>query len=98
MSSRNRKVCLAVLAGIAVTVTDFFLWTSWKSDQIVAELKSIADRLQPEPGWENLETQPRWELLCASYLMGHVPCTHTGGTLTGSIGRVTWSDTYSRWV
>jgi hypothetical protein len=55
--SRGRKVWLGVLAGTVASVTAFFLWASWKSDQIVAELKSIAGRLQPEPGWENLDTQ-----------------------------------------
>ena len=55
--SRGRKIWLGVLAGTAICVTVFFLWASWKSDQIVAELKSIADRLQPEPGWEPLRTQ-----------------------------------------
>jgi hypothetical protein len=56
--SRGRKIWLSVLAVAVAFVTVFFLWASWKSDQIVAELKSIADRLQPEPGWENLDTQP----------------------------------------
>ena len=56
--SRGRKIWLGVLAAMAALVTVFFLWASWKSEQIVAELTSIADRLQPEPGWENLETQP----------------------------------------
>jgi hypothetical protein len=56
--SRSRKVWLVVLAGTVAFVTAFFLWASWKSDQIVAELRSIADRLQPGPGWENLRTQP----------------------------------------
>jgi hypothetical protein len=55
--SRGRKIWLGVLAGTVASVTASFLWASWKSDQIVAELKSIADRLQPEPGWENLDTQ-----------------------------------------
>jgi len=56
--SRSRKVWRGGLAGTVAFVTAFFLWASWKSDQIVAELKSIADRLQAEPGWENLDTQP----------------------------------------
>lgn len=47
---------LVVLAGTVAIVTAFFLWASWKNDQIVAELKSIADRLQSEPGWENLSS------------------------------------------
>ena len=98
MSSRSRKVWLVVLAGIAVSVTAFFLWTSWKIDQIVAELKSIADRLQPEPGWENLDTQPPVAAALCIPLDGLIPSTHTGGTLTGSTGKVTWSDTFSRWV
>ncbi|MEK0155985.1 hypothetical protein [Arthrobacter oryzae] len=37
-TSRSRKVWLVVLAGTVVFVTAFFLWASWKSDQIVAEL------------------------------------------------------------
>jgi hypothetical protein len=32
-------------------------WASSKSEPIIAELKSIAERLQAEPGWENLDTQ-----------------------------------------
>ncbi|MBT2551545.1 hypothetical protein [Arthrobacter sp. ISL-5] len=56
--SRSRKIWLAVLAGAVALVTTFFLWASWKSDQIVTELKSIADRIQPEPAWESLDTQP----------------------------------------
>jgi hypothetical protein len=56
--SKGRKVWLGVLAGTVAFVTAFLLWASWKSDQIVAGLKSIADRLQTEPGWENLDTQP----------------------------------------
>lgn len=56
--SRRRKVWLAVLAALAVCLTAFFVWASWKSDRIIAELKSIADRLETSPGWENLETQP----------------------------------------
>lgn len=55
--SRSRKLWLAVLAGAVALVTAFFLWTSWKSDQIIAELKSIADRLETSPGWEPLKTQ-----------------------------------------
>ena len=82
--SRSRKVWLGVLAGIAVSVTAFFLSTSWKSDQIVAELKSIADRLQPEPGWRTWKPSLRWVLHCASRLMDLTPSTHTVGTLTGA--------------
>ncbi|MEY9775154.1 hypothetical protein [Arthrobacter sp. MW3 TE3886] len=63
--SRGRKVWLGVLVGTVATVIAFFLWASWKSDQIVAELKSIADRLQPELGWEPLRTQkPVGSALC----------------------------------
>lgn len=53
--SRGRKSWLAVLV---VCITAFFVWASWKSDQIITELKSIADRLETRPGWENLDTQP----------------------------------------
>jgi hypothetical protein len=63
--SRGRKVWLVGLAGTVASATAFFLWVSWKSDQIVAELKLIADRLQPEPRWENLDTQsPVGAALC----------------------------------
>ena len=63
--SRGRKIWLGVLAVTVASVTAFFLWSSWKSDQIVAELKTIADRLQPEPGWEPLRTQnPVGSALC----------------------------------
>lgn len=56
--SRGRKISLGLLAVTVAFVTVFFLWASWTSDQIVAELKSIADRLHAESGWEDLETQP----------------------------------------
>jgi hypothetical protein len=55
--TRGRKVWLGVLAVIVTLVAAFFLWASWKSNQTIAELKSIADRLQTSPGWEPLRTQ-----------------------------------------
>ncbi len=72
--SRGRKVWLAVVAALAVCLTAFFIWTSWKSNQIIAELKSIADRLETSPGWENLDTQPPVAAaMCTTPLDG--PCS-----------------------
>ena len=56
-NEQEPKLWLAVLAAAVALVTAFFLWASWKSEQIIAELKSIAERLQAEPGRENLDTQ-----------------------------------------
>jgi hypothetical protein len=40
-------------------------WAPSKSEPIIAELKSIAERLQAKPGWENLYTQsPLAAALC----------------------------------
>ena len=63
--SKGRKAWLAVLAGAIAVVAVFYLWASWKSDQIITELRAIADRLQSEPGWERLDTQePLGSALC----------------------------------
>jgi hypothetical protein len=54
---RARRIWLAVLAGLIALIAAVSIWASWRNAQVIAELRSIADRLQSEPGWEELRKQ-----------------------------------------